>query len=92
MLYCGISTFIGGALTGGLFGDAAYQFVHMVNPTSTWAGIPAVFSPLNDSIYVLGGAMCLGVIQLNVGLAVNFAKNGGAAKNWMPFSTRAPFG
>lgn len=74
MLYCGISAFIGGALTGSFFGDAAYQFVHMLNPSSTWAGLPALFSPLNDSLYVMIGAMGLGVIQLNVGLMVNFAK------------------
>lgn len=74
LLYCGISAFVGGALTGGFFGDAAYQLVHMLNPASTWGGLPSLFSPLSDSIYVLGGAMCLGVIQLNVGLGVNFVK------------------
>ena len=33
-----------------------------------------MFSPLNDSVYVLAGAMCLGVVQLNTGLVVSFVK------------------
>jgi len=74
LLWCGITTFIMGALTGGFFGDAPYQVVHLLNPESSWAGLPALFSPLNDSIYVLIGAMILGVLQLNTGLAVSFVQ------------------
>lgn len=74
MFYCGISTFIVGACTGGFFADAPYQVVHMLNPASTWQGLPALFSPLNDSLYVLIGAMVLGIIQLNTGLVISFVK------------------
>ena len=80
MLYCGISTFIVGAITGSFFGDAIYQFVHMVNPNATALtadmplGYKPLFTPLNDALNVMLGAMGLGVIQLNVGLAANFAK------------------
>jgi V/A-type H+-transporting ATPase subunit I len=74
MLYCGISTFIMGILTGSFFSDAPYQIVHMINPNSTWGGLWSLFSPLNDSIYILIGAMCLGIIQLNTGLVVSFIK------------------
>lgn len=74
MLYCGISTFVMGILTGSLFSDAPYQIVHMLNPNSTWGGLWSLFSPLNDSVYVLAGAMCLGVVQLNTGLVVSFVK------------------
>jgi V/A-type H+-transporting ATPase subunit I len=80
MLYCGISTFIVGALTGGFFGDAIYQFVHMVNPASTVLtadaplGYTPLFTPLHDSLSIMLGAMGLGVIQLNTGLAINFYK------------------
>jgi len=74
MLYCGISTFIMGALTGSFFSDAPYQLVHMINPNSTWEGLPSLFSPLKDSVYILVGAILLGAIQLNVGMGVSFHK------------------
>lgn len=74
MLYAGISTFFFGLLTGSFFSDAPYQIVHMLNPNSTWQGLPALFSPLKDSVYILIGAMVLGLIQLNVGMAVSFKK------------------
>ena len=74
LLYCGISTFIMGALTGGLFGDLPYQLVHMFNPASTWKGLPYLFNPLAEggAEPVLYGAMVLGVIQLNTGMVVSF--------------------
>ena len=72
LLYGGISTFIMGALTGGLFGDAPYQLVHMFDPSSTWEGLPYLFNPVNNSSLVLYGAMVLGVIHLNTGMAVSF--------------------
>ena len=72
LLYGGISTFVMGALTGGLFGDAPYQLVHMFNPASTWEGLPYLFSPVSNSSLVLYGAMALGVIHLNTGMAVSF--------------------
>ena len=76
LLYCGISTFIMGALTGGLFGDLPYQLVHMFNPSSTWKGLPYLFNPLAEggAEPVLYGAMVLGVIQLNTGMVINFIK------------------
>ena len=70
LLYGGISTFVMGALTGGLFGDAPKVIAGMFG--STWEGLPALFSPVRDSNAVLYGAMVLGVIHLNVGMAVNF--------------------
>ena len=62
MIEGGIATFIMGAITGGFFGDAPYWVVHILNPESTWAGLPALFSPLNDTIMVLIGALILGFI------------------------------
>ena len=82
LLYAGISTFIMGALTGGLFGDAPYRIVHMINPASTWEGLPYLFNPVNDSSVVLYGAMVLGVLHLNTGMVVSFvqkAKSGNLA-------------
>ena len=71
LLYCGISTTICGGLTGGLFGDAPLQISKIINPETTWQGLPALFNPLTDSIVVLIGAMILGLIHLIVGMAVN---------------------
>ena len=72
LLYGGISTFIMGALTGGLFGDAPAIIAGMFG--STWKGLPALFSPVTDSQTVLYGAMVLGVIHLNVGMIVSFVE------------------
>ncbi len=74
LLWGGIATFIMGALTGGFFADAPYQLVHMLNPESTWQGLPYLFSPLEDTILVLGGSMVLGFIHLNTGLVISFVQ------------------
>ncbi len=74
LFWGGISTFIMGALTGGFFADAPYQLVHMLKPESTWEGLPYLFSPLNDTILVLGGSIALGFIHLNTGLVIGFVQ------------------
>ena len=77
LLYGGISTFICGALTGGLFGNAPEVIAGMFG--SDWKGLPALFSPVRDSTLVLYGAMALGLIHLNAGMVVSFLekkKNG----------------
>lgn len=70
LLYGGISTFIMGALTGGLFGDAPKVIAGMFG--STWKGLPALFNPVDDTVVVLVGAMVLGVLHLNTGMLVSF--------------------
>ena len=77
LLYGGVSTFIFGALTGGLFGNAPEVIAGMFG--SDWKGLPALFSPVRDSTMVLYGAMGLGLIHLNAGMVVSFVekkKNG----------------
>ena len=74
LLYCGIATFAMGFLTGGLFSDAPYQIVHVLNPDSTWGGLWALFSPETDSTDVLIGAMVLGLLHLNTGMVVSFVQ------------------
>ncbi len=74
LLYCGIATFVMGFLTGGLFSDAPYQIVHVLNPDSTWGGLWALFSPETDSTDVLIGAMVLGLLHLNTGMVVSFVQ------------------
>ena len=75
MIEGGVTTFIFGILTAGFFGDAPKQIALMINPESafTWFWQP-LFDPLNDTIYVLVGAMILGFIQLVTGLVVNFVQ------------------
>ena len=72
LLYGGISTFVMGALTGGFFGNAPEIIAGMFG--SDWKGLPYLFSPVHDSSLVLYGAMVLGVIHLNTGMAVNFVQ------------------
>ncbi len=74
LFWAGISTFVMGALTGGFFADAPYQVVHMINPESTWQGLPYLFTPLNHTIYVLAGSIVLGFIHLNAGLVISFVQ------------------
>ena len=74
MIEGGVTTFIFGLLTGGLFGDAPLQLARMLNPDTTFQGLPSLFDPLNDTIYVLVGAMILGFIHLNVGMVVSLTQ------------------
>lgn len=74
LLYCGISTTVFGAITGGCFGDAPYQIVHIINPASTWPGLPALFTPLNDTVMVLLGAMALGFVHIVTGMAISLVE------------------
>ena len=73
MLWCGISTTIWGAITGGFFSDAPLQVAKIINPDTTWQGLPAMFTPLNATIMILIGAMCLGFVQSITGMIVSVA-------------------
>lgn len=70
---CGISTFIMGVITGGFFGDFLTQLMGILNPGTTFV-LPALFTPLNDTLMILIGAMCLGVVQIISGMAISFYK------------------
>ena len=74
LLWCGISTFVMGALTGGLFSDIPYQLVHIFHPESTWEGLPYLFSPVYQSETVLYGSLALGALHLNAGMVVSFVQ------------------
>ena len=73
LVLCGISTFIMGAITGGFFGDFLTQLAKLINPDSTFA-LPALFTPLEDTMMILVGAMCLGFVQILTGMAISFYK------------------
>ncbi|MBQ9493807.1 MAG: V-type ATP synthase subunit I [Oscillibacter sp.] len=69
---CGFSTFLMGAVTGGFFGDFLTQAVKL-----TAGGdftLPALFTPLDDTLMILVGAMCLGFVQIVTGMAISFAQ------------------
>ncbi len=70
MIEGGIATFVMGALTGGFFGDALTHAVRLL--TGAEFALPKLFDPLNDTIMVLIGAIILGFIHLNAGMAVSF--------------------
>lgn len=70
---CGISTFVFGAMTGGFFGDFIPQLLKLIDPASTFE-MPALFTPLNDTLMILIGAMALGGVQIITGMAINFYK------------------
>ena len=74
MFSCGISTFIMGALTGGFFGDFLPQLVGIINPDTTFKSLPALFTPLDDTITILIGAMALGFVQIVTGMAISFVE------------------
>ena len=69
---CGVSTFFWGALTGGFFGDFLTQVVKLT--TGGDFALPALFTPLNDTLMILVGAMALGLVQIVTGMAVSFIR------------------
>ncbi len=72
MQLCGVSTFIMGALTGGFFGDFLTQVVKLT--TGGDFALPALFTPLNDTLMILVGAMALGLVQIVTGMAISFIR------------------
>ena len=64
-----------GALTGGFFGDFISQLLKLINPESTFVWFwPTLFTPLEDTMMILVGAMALGFVQILVGMAISFVK------------------
>ena len=71
LLYCGIATFVCGALTGGLFGNSLEVLGGLLGKPEGWGVLPALFNPMTDSMLVLVGGMALGFIHLNTGMVIN---------------------
>ena len=67
---CGLSTFIVGAMTGGLFGDFLTQLVAIVSPGTVFT-LPKLFDPLDDLTMILIGSMALGLVQIITGMAIS---------------------
>lgn len=77
--WCGISTFFWGFLTGGFFGDAPAQVAKILG--IEWGGLWSLFNPLEDTVMILAGAMCMGLVHILTGTVVGFIENV-KAKNW----------
>lgn len=73
VLLCGISTFIFGAMTGGFLGDFIPQLLRIINPESTFE-MPALFTPLDDTVAILIGSLVLGLIQVITGMLISVVK------------------
>ena len=69
MTLCGVSTFIMGAITGGFFGDFLTQAVLLT--TGRDFALPALFTPLDDTLAILVGSMALGLVHIITGMAVS---------------------
>ena len=69
MTLCGVSTFIMGAITGGFFGDFLTQAVLLT--TGKHIALPALFTPLDDTLMILIGSMALGFVHIVTGMAIS---------------------
>jgi len=72
MTLCGVTTFLMGAVTGGFFGDFLTQLVKLA--TGRDFALPALFTPLDDTLMILVGAMCLGFVQIVTGMVISFVQ------------------
>jgi len=73
LVQCGVTTFLFGAVTGGFFGDFIPQLMSIVNPGSTFS-MPALFTPVDDTLAILIGSLALGLVQIVTGMAVSFVR------------------
>lgn len=68
--YLGVSTAVFGALTGGLCGDAIYQFTNAFFPDHV-ISLPALINPLQDPMTIMAIALALGAVHMFVGQCVH---------------------
>lgn len=71
---CGVTTFLFGAITGGFFGDFLPQMAKIINPDTTFTALPALFTPVNDTLMILIGALALGIVQIFTGMAISLVR------------------
>ncbi|MBR5229885.1 MAG: V-type ATP synthase subunit I [Firmicutes bacterium] len=74
-LWCGFSTIAWGAVTGGFFGDAPVQVAKILNPATTFTGLPSLINPLEDTVMILIGSVALGFVHIITGTVIGFVDN-----------------
>ena len=50
------------------------QLVGIIDPDTTFKALPSLFTPLDDTITILIGAMALGFVQIVTGMAISFVE------------------
>ena len=70
IFWCGVTTVVFGAMTGSFFGDFLPQLFKFFDPESTFA-LPALFSPLDDTMAIMVGSLILGALQVFTGMTVS---------------------
>ena len=70
IFWCGVTTVAFGAMTGSFFGDFLPQLFKFFDPESTFA-LPALFSPLDDTMAIMVGSLILGALQVFTGMTVS---------------------
>ena len=73
VFWCGISTTIIGAMTGGFLGDFIPQIAKIINPESTLE-LPALFTPLDDTVAIMLGSIALGCVQIVTGMTISIIR------------------
>lgn len=74
MILCGISTFVMGALTGSFLGDFLPRLAKLTRPDTTFTALPALFTPLTDTLAILIGSLALGLLQVLTGMAISVVR------------------
>ena len=74
-LWCGFATSAWGAVTGGFFGDAPLQVAKILNPDTTFTGLPSLINPLEDTVMILVGSVALGFVHIITGTVIGFVDN-----------------
>ncbi|MDD6023193.1 MAG: V-type ATPase 116kDa subunit family protein, partial [Oscillospiraceae bacterium] len=70
--YCGVTSFLFGAVTGSFFGDFLTQAATILGHPGF--ALPKLFSPMDDALAVMIGSLVLGVIQIFTGMAISMYK------------------
>ena len=73
VFWCGISTTVIGAMTGGFLGDFIPQIAKIIDPESTLE-LPALFTPLNDTVAIMLGSIALGCVQIITGMTISIVR------------------
>lgn len=63
-----------GALTGSFLGDFLPRLAKLTRPDTTFTALPALFTPLTDTLAILIGSLALGLLQVLTGMAISVVR------------------